>query len=92
MDQDDKEKIYKLLEVKLERLLSMSASHLGAASKCQADEFIEHREYGLALEEIAHGMSEAGERVSVDLVKAVKELAQMMEMDTLPLTENLRTV
>jgi len=83
--------LWELIEGKLSSLLANSSPPLEKAALSEMQHYIDHREYGLALEEYVGAIETSGAVVSDDTLRAVGELARLMKMDEKSLTDNLRS-
>jgi len=72
---------WKHLEASLSSLLSSMTCQLDPASYELAKEFIEHREYGVALEWLAEAAAKQGIRLSESQQADFDQLARVMGID-----------
>ena len=87
---NDKRERWTLLEAKLEALAATKAPSTKAVEQSMMREYIEHREYGLALEEFVAVVVTTKEPLKSGTLEAIGELARLMEMDERELIELFR--
>ena len=80
---------YELLERLLNALLGLVGPKLSGQTRRDVREFIDHAEYGLALDFAAGAIVEDDLRITPEAFDLIKQLAVKMEMDGEILTEDL---
>ena len=79
---DKKAEHYKIVEAGLLRLLDQVSSQFADSNFRYAREFVEHGEYGLALETLVEIISEeSSQRILRESYDLIVDLAQTMELD-----------
>lgn len=80
---------YTVLEERLSRLLKSLEESFSSSETSEVQHFLDAGEYGLALETICGIITEERKVVGTDVVEQVKELREMMELESDILTEFL---
>ena len=74
------DELYRALEAEIGALLHAHRSVLPAAALAEGYEFLEHREYGLALEALVGALLQAGHPPEHAAVASIDRIASSMQM------------